>query len=274
MNRDEFNKWWRDYAERFPSTAKWIKSLDEAGTRAMLLNWSAVLTPVELADALQINASMAAGELEPVGTYDSDRERTAATVRRAALHRSRSLATAKAFGSSTAEERPMRSQRPRGGDCKPLSALVGEYARLLASGRTKDEAWRDAGLSSRFIEDEPPSRGLSNCRDCHDSGLVEVWHIRTIRAWRKAPELLEHAVNRLSMSLPCDCPHGLRLLGEPNAYQPPNWHGWHHDAPRYHPLKFLQVIGGDLSSDDALARLAEFCSQFWSRVSTGEKCDE
>lgn len=81
MNSSEFAEWWTDYVGKFPSVAKWLGALGVERGEALLRLWAEVLEPVSLADALEVNRRIAHGELEPIGTYDSQRERTAVVVK-------------------------------------------------------------------------------------------------------------------------------------------------------------------------------------------------
>lgn len=92
MTQSEFNQWWQDYAVRFPSTASWfarVQSVDPnvnqvEHQRRILRTWFDVLKDAPLADALEVNARMQRGDLEAIGGFDTDKEKTPNVVRREA----------------------------------------------------------------------------------------------------------------------------------------------------------------------------------------------
>lgn len=81
MTPSEFDRWWDDYQRKFPSVLSWLHSLPEDYQREQFAVWRLVLGPVTLADALMVNRLMATGEVEAVGNFPSDREKTAQVVR-------------------------------------------------------------------------------------------------------------------------------------------------------------------------------------------------
>lgn len=90
MTQSEFNQWWQDLSVRFPSTAAWFAKLlpidsttsQPEHQRRLLRTWFDVLRDVPLADALDVNARMQRGDLEAIGPFDSDKEKTPNAVRR------------------------------------------------------------------------------------------------------------------------------------------------------------------------------------------------
>ncbi len=84
MSRSEFNRWWTDYATRFPDTGKWLQSHD---ARAEILAvWLDALASTDIRDALEVNRQLTTGETERwknAGGYH-EREETPAMIRKLA----------------------------------------------------------------------------------------------------------------------------------------------------------------------------------------------
>lgn len=140
MTQPEFNQWWQDHTTRFPSTAAWfarLQAVDSNVTQAehqrrVLRTWYDVLRDVPLADALDVNARMQRGELEAIGGFDSEKEKTPNVVRRSA----RDLAFAR-------EERMKHRQGEsyeRVHDTFPAGKLLRRIIELQDKGVPDDEA--------------------------------------------------------------------------------------------------------------------------------------
>lgn len=82
MNRSEFNRWWTDYANRFPDTAKWLQSLPNRSE--VLSVWLDALASTDVMDALEVNRQLSRGELERWKTSGGfhEREETPAMIRK------------------------------------------------------------------------------------------------------------------------------------------------------------------------------------------------
>lgn len=81
MNRNEFQTWWRDFSAKFPSVGGWLAKLPDNSRDEQFAIWFSALEKTPLQDAMEVNHLMAIGELDAVGSYDSDREKTGAIVR-------------------------------------------------------------------------------------------------------------------------------------------------------------------------------------------------
>jgi len=82
MTKDDFNRWWTDYATRFPDTGKWLEG--HANKRDILSVWLEALETTNLSDALEVNRLLTRGELERWKSSSGyhEREETPAMIRK------------------------------------------------------------------------------------------------------------------------------------------------------------------------------------------------
>lgn len=139
MTQKEFNQWWSDLTTRFPSIAGWFTRLQPVDgvsqpehQKRVLRTWYDVLQDVLLADALEVSQRMQRGDLEQIGGFDSDKERTPNIIR----HHARAI-------SFEREERVRRRSGEnfeRVHDTFPAGKLLRRIIQLQEKGVPDDEA--------------------------------------------------------------------------------------------------------------------------------------
>lgn len=237
MDKPEFNRWWKDYAGRFPSSNAWLNSLGDDVATSQLSLWFEILAPVSLDDALDVSRRMSLGTLEPVGSFSNERERTAIYVRRAAERISSKRARDQPSTGTLGSYRPARRSKR---NALPMRSLLGKIVRLVESGRTREEA-----AAACFGEPDVESQERVKCPLCRDYGTLTVWHWRSVAAFAEDPALIEHRENRLTMSVPCSCSAGDKFVGENRV--------WDDDAIRYDSRHYCIADYGEVYTDSALA---------------------
>lgn len=93
MKRNEFSQWWSDFKLRFSDTAQWVgRDRDEDQQLELLRVWADVLSDVDLADAIEVNAQIQRGQILlgddgklRIGFPAYDRENAPAIVRKHAM---------------------------------------------------------------------------------------------------------------------------------------------------------------------------------------------
>jgi len=253
MTPNEFSDWWRDYAAKFPSVAKWLERLGPDGTAAQLALWRDVLAKTPFRAALKVSHAMAHGDLEPVGHWDADRERTAVTVKRAAAR----MIEARTPKTDAGPPRPIFPRGHRKSQAEPVSLrqAIERVQRLVASGRCNSQASAEA-----IPDDEGGYR--ARCRDCRDSGYVTVWSSHTLRAYREDPELLDEKGHRRTCLAPCHCTAGMPKVWTSEANPPKAWAGWIGAESIYDPDRHC-VVMGHKHSDLAREHLVSWAERFF-----------
>lgn len=254
MDYKDFGRWWRDYGTRFPATSRWVNDLGKEGAQGLLKSWADTLADVPLRDAMAITYQMATDQLAPVGSFDSERERTAVIVRRAA----KALASADVVRAKPAAPvlRPniaaiATDERGQQVTLRDLSARLAKY---LASGRSAEEARAEAFRGITWTSDPFDfRRDAFHCLACRDSGTVTIWSPGLHETAIFRPKLiLEDPRNRSSCCAPCKCEEGeKRVWKGGGASPPPNWKGWKSRFSQYNADRFCRVEDVFLGDDEA-----------------------
>jgi len=260
MKNDEFMIWWSDYCEKFPSVLKYIERLGTKAGKALLRTWADALKGTPIRHALIVNKAMSVGDLEPVGNYDNERERTAVIIKRAVARR---LESERAHAKPAVEMLP--TKMPSRSPSFDIRGALDKVEQLVNSGRTREEAVREALPTAEL--DEPGPRYL--CGLCCDGGLVSVWHFESMRAWRTDPELLNEARYRLSMMTPCECEQGRAKVLEPGQLRPTGWTGWTRQEAIYSPRRHF--LCENLHSETHLAQFCVWCSAYFEVEAEDQK---
>lgn len=259
MTQNEFRTWWADYCGKFPSVAAWFERLGEDAGGKLIQTWVQVLADTPLRGALQVNHAMAMGDLEPVGSYDSERERTAVFIRRAA--KARHDAAQPRVKADPGPPPPIyqgpRKKRPE----KSIRDLIADVERLVKSGRTRQQACDEA-----MPIDETAAQRYK-CAVCLDSGLVTVWSVYSIRVYRTDPALLDERVNRRTMAAPCHCELGVAKVWTDSATTPKAWAGWTDPAAIYDPRRHCRAV--DVSDEEELEAFRVWCSAYFDGLEYG-----
>ena len=171
MTSREFEHWWADISRRYPSLPAWLAKCfqDANDQREFLRTWVVVLGDVELADALEVNRLMQAGDLAWVGDYDADKERLPQHVRKHARR--------------MAAERTPRNIEPSAA-LSPSSFPAGKILRRIIEmtdrGVDRDEA--KAIALKEFPVGRPNWEPRYHCHICRDQGRVTVASNEAIQA--------------------------------------------------------------------------------------------
>lgn len=267
MTKQEFATWWKDYASRFPATARWVNDLGKDGAQALLRSWCETMADVNLRDAMAVTRGMATDSLTPVGSYDSERERTAVIVRRAAR------ALASDVGRPTANDvTPPREPMPHiaydsQGRPVRLSDLVRKMKKLLSSGRdvaeARDELNRDLTWTSDSFDFR---RDAFKCTACEDRGTVTVWAMELVTTAVWKPELLRADRRfRRSYAAPCSCPAGEKRLWTGTGPAPRGWGGWRTRFTQYNASRYCRVEDHTLG-DAETERFIEWAKDYVNRA--------
>jgi hypothetical protein len=161
MTSSEFSKWWADLTTRFPNMSAWLKRCfaGEQEQREFLRTWVSVMADVNLADALDVNRQMQAGDLPFVGDFHE--QDIPAHVRR--------LARKAAW-----ESRPRTNEQVEHG--KPSSFPAGKILRRMAElarlGFNREDAMAQA--LKDFPIGKPAHEPRYGCHLCLDVGSVLV----------------------------------------------------------------------------------------------------
>lgn len=262
MNAQQFESWWLDYAAKFPSVAVWLEKLAEklgdSAADGQLSIWRETLAEVPLRDALRISHAMAVGDLEPIGTYDSDRESTARIIKRAWL------ATRPAEKKRRDPTPPPRSSKRLKG-VRPIWEAVEQVERLIRSGRTRGEALNEVCGGEGFEPDDFYGRRYC-CPVCEDEGLVQVWSYRAMKAARDDPELLESPGFCSPEVAPCDCREGRKRVWLGDSLPPRKWSGWTSESALYSEDRYFRWNGG---GEEQREDFVQWATAYWDRVEAG-----
>ena len=266
MDAKEFGRWWKDYATRFPSTSRWVNDLGE-NAQGLLRTWAETLADVPLRDAMAITRQMATDQLAPVGSFDSERERTAVIVRRAA----KALRASEARAAPVATPPLLRDkvaaiavdEQGRPVTMREISLRLSPY---LQSGRSTSEAREEAFRGLTFANDNFDfRRDACRCLACRDSGIVTIWRpeLHEIAIFR--PELiLNNAHNRASCAAPCRCEKGEKKVWTQGGAPPQNWRGWRSRWCQFTADRFCRVEDYFLGDEEA-ERFVKWAKGYYER---------
>jgi hypothetical protein len=167
MTTTEFDRWYEDLTARFPSVETWLeKHAPDAGDkRRMLRNWCVALDDVPLADAIEANRAMQAGDLPWVGDYDSDKERLPRHLRGL----TRQMASDRRPSENREQFAPAISKS--GGF--PAKAILLRLWELKRGGMDHDEA-REIALREFPVGESPFRPQRYNCPTCLDTFRVLI----------------------------------------------------------------------------------------------------
>ena len=165
MTLSEFDQWTADINRRFPSVSAWAaKCFPSVADRAAFQRtWFDVLREVAIADALEVNRLMQAGDIPWVGEYDSDKERLPQHIRRL----TRNIAAERNQTPAGGEY-----ERPRSDTDFPAGKLLRRWSELQALGTPREEA-RQMALDE-FPVGNPKWEPRYSCLICLDIGMVSV----------------------------------------------------------------------------------------------------
>lgn len=268
MDVKEFGRWWKDYATRFPATSRWINDLGE-NAQGLLRTWAETLADVPLRDAMAITRQMATDQLAPVGSFDSDRERTAVIVRRAA----KALRASEARTATPSAPAPIirgtvaalaLDEQGRPVTLRELTTRLGRY---LSSGRTPEEARAEAFRGLTWTKDDFDfKRDAFRCCCCRDAGTVTVWDPALHETAIFRPELIRSGRhNRRSCCAPCFCEEGTKRIWSGGGLPPPNWRGWRSRWTQYAVERYCRVEDHQLGDDEA-ERFITWAKGYYERL--------
>lgn len=252
MTPEEFNDWRRDLAGKFPSLAEWFKKLTPASQVAQRDVWRTVLADVSLRDAIAANMAIATGQAEAIGHAHNDRERVAVHIRRVArdIAASRNADKEQREGDRAifaARRRARRTSRGLDGIADDVALLV----RLAESGHTMREA--SEHIRAKRADD---ARDAVRCVDCRDVGIVHVWHVNMMHAFRE--DRLDDA-HPYTAAVPCHCEAGDRYVWG-KATPPPRGHWTQGD--RYSSERWCRVTG-DWREPEVYAEFKAWCECYF-----------
>lgn len=214
MSPNEFRDWLVYHSRVLPDFRAWLSRLrqDAPDDHAELMRaWAAALSDVDMRDARAVTSRMVAGDDDIPAAYE--RERTAAIVRRLAkanyVRRTAGLARR-----VDPETLPQRGGILPGGLLRQINAAV-------AAG----EDFRAA--AKRIIPPTPDDGPRYSCWLCGDSGLVTVWHERSIRAVMAGGDL--DPLELRTCAAPCSCAAGRAKLGDGDRHSWPERCGYSED---------------------------------------------
>lgn len=191
MDRGEFKLWACDYFAAFPNTHSWVDRLDDPG--ATLGKWERALSGTDYQLAVSATDRIVMGKAEPVPA--TDYERTPYVIRAIAGRIADEQARA-------VETRP--AARPRRSDGFPAGRLFAAIVDRHQAGMPLEDAVQAASREFAIKVDPEAGRRVS-CRQCGDTGLVEVWHPL---AYQERRTRAEYPVRICLAS--CTCPVGQR----------------------------------------------------------------
>lgn len=166
MTPNEFDRWWSDSQMRWPSLSAWLgKCFSEQPRQVEFLrSWRAVVADVALADALEVNRLMQAGDLPWVGEYDSDKERLPQHVRK--------LARQLAYDRTGRHAEPEFDRKPGKETDFPAGKILRRWADLQKAGVPREEA--RAQVLAEIPIGKPRWEPRYSCLVCRDTGRVLV----------------------------------------------------------------------------------------------------
>lgn len=191
MERDEFKLWLADYLAAFPNTHSWLDRLELR--QATLAKWERALSGTDYQLAVSATDRIVMGKAEPVAA--TDYERTPYVIRAIAGRIADEQAKA-------AETRPAAS--PRRTDGFPAGRLFASIVKRCEAGAPVEDAVQAASREFAVKVDPDAGRRVA-CRQCGDTGLVEVWHPL---AYQERGTRAEYPVRICLAS--CTCPVGQR----------------------------------------------------------------
>lgn len=244
MNQQEFRNWIKEYGLAFPTIADWLETRDDPAET--LKRWEMALASTDAEDAGEVLRRMIVGDIDAPLRFEA-RDQTAIIVKREAakLRGDRRRRTAKTY------DRPMPSRH--GGTFTPLRVLIERAERIgkqLKTGNLSQDA-HDLQLES--ICHEARKGGSESrryrCGDCHDSGLIICWHVRSVAVFRAKGELLPGSMH--AMSLACGGCEAGRVFWIPESEG-----GRRNPMPRYDSRKHCRLIsGGNLPAPSDVVEL-------------------
>jgi hypothetical protein len=167
MTTAEFDRWFEDVLLRFPSVDSWFEKhfQDTAEKRRTLRNWCVALDDVQIADVMEVNSLMQAGDLPWVGEYDSDKERLPRHVR--------GLAKQLAADRRPTENREQFAPTTHKAGGFPGAAIIRRMEVLLKAGTPRAEA-RAIALEEFPVGTSPFPERRYHCAKCLDVGRISV----------------------------------------------------------------------------------------------------
>ena len=189
MIQAEFDRWWADLTMRFPNVDSWLVRVapDAIAQRTTLRTWHDVLADVQIADCLEINRQMQAGDAPFVNDYHE--QDIPSHVRRMA----RQLAFER-------RDNPRPEDDQRRPSHFPAGKIYKRVLELVSKGATGEEAKTIA--LNEFPIGKPSWEPRYNCRVCWDAGMVTVASPTAIQA--VLSDQFERCHHRLAAML-CSC---------------------------------------------------------------------
>ena len=263
MNKPECKKWWDDYQAKFPSAGKWAAGLGEDQWREVYAAWERVLATVPLADALEVNQSMRDGGIDPIGTFDSDRERIGHCVC--------SEAKGLAYSRRPKQTPDWKADRYRCGLCRDTGLVECFTRRFLGWLSSLDEFPTGQFRAERYVDEsgkvwllrDRTSEEVILASEERPKNTPEIQHMTAERfkglGWRM---LTRFPQGRYTQMVLCSCDAGEALVwrGE-EKHAPANLSKTRIDAPpqcRYSPDNFWRVPTGMDADREEWSRAVEW----------------
>lgn len=171
----QFDDWFNDVCRKFPAIGEWVRKLGNAGG-GLLADWSDALESTDLADALDANKRLLAGDDDGPGKFPSDWQMLPAKVKSLAW-RLRQENTPKI---SSREQLPDRDYRNPPGDLG-IGRMFRRLIELKEQGMAPAEAKAQALLECP-IGYSPFREPRFGCLECQDTGRVLVASPAAIKA--------------------------------------------------------------------------------------------
>lgn len=169
MNNQEFELWFTEHSELFPSVAEWFRRMvvDGPDPKRVKTNWWKILARVEYRDAVDASRGIATGRFPAIPAFE--RDNIPAIIRGLANR-------LKDDRDGTGPEYDLEPVRP--GPPTVMAKTLIAMMQMVHDGTPLDDAkaWGREQVYADGIEDSP--RSAYKCRGCPDDGWVLVWHPR------------------------------------------------------------------------------------------------
>jgi hypothetical protein len=196
MNESDLSAWAMTHGRAFPQWEDFAMRLLRGNDHSRLHAWLAPLRSITLDDAKAVTVAMAAGRVNPIRQfeYESTPGLVLDAARRLAQDATRELEQ---------EQRRAEDRKRTNAVGKPvvelgqLRGLAFRYARAVESN--------DAAECKRILDEVPPDAREASyrCVRCRDTGLLAVYHWRTVDAVMDARH--DQAKPPAEMAVACGC---------------------------------------------------------------------
>ncbi len=172
MTPDEFKDFRLELAATIPTLLAWFQKLDARAQAKQREIWWTVLSPFPYEQILDALDAMTTGKAPPLGEWDRDRERVADHI----------VGVIRSKQSKHGDKVEDAAQRIRDAVAHKQAGAAGNFSKAFAlhsGGMPLGEA-----MTQVFGEPDPENerKHAIACRQCKDSGVVEVWRKEAILA--------------------------------------------------------------------------------------------